>query len=480
MPSLQNFIDGEIIAPVGQAWMENLSPRTGATLGYLADSDERDVSLAVEAAKKAFPAWSTISPADRAAYLEAIADAIAERLEEFAIAESEDQGKPRTLAKRVDIPRAVDNFRFFAQAITQDQQECFDPGPGKFHYQKRQPIGVAGLISPWNLPLYLLTWKIAPALACGNTIVAKPSEFTSTTAHMLAEILTQVNLPKGVCNIVLGKGPKVGEALVTHPDVPLISFTGSSATASQISKSAAPFHKKLSLELGGKNPALIFDDCDIDQAVACSIRSSFTNQGEICLCSSRLLIADTIYDEFTAKFTDAAGKLILGDPRQPDTFMGPLVSRQHFNKVASMVTRARSQGSRCLIGGEPVTLESPLDGGYFYPPTVLETQQTDLEIMQEEVFGPVVTLTRFSDEAEAVRIANGVRYGLAATVFTNNLARSQRVADQLQSGLIWVNCWMERDLRVAFGGQKHSGVGREGGRHSIDFYTESKSICLSY
>jgi aminomuconate-semialdehyde/2-hydroxymuconate-6-semialdehyde dehydrogenase len=476
--TILNFIGGSHEPAAQGRFLDNLGPRDGERIGLIPDSDKSDVDRAVAAAKQAFPAWRKLSRMDRSAFLYRIAEAIERRLEEFAEAESLDQGKPVHLARTVDIPRAIENFRFFAGAVLHQEEKAFQTNESAFNYTRREPLGVAGLISPWNLPLYLLTWKIAPALATGNTVVAKPSELTSLTAHLLSTVMQSVGLPAGVCNFVYGLGAKAGEALVAHPDVPLISFTGGTATAAAIGKAAAPHYKKLSLELGGKNPALIFADCDIEAALATTVRSSFTNQGEICLCTSRIFIEESIFSTFTESFIKRVQDLKVGDPRSADSFMGPLVSQGHLDKVAGFVERARQEGLKVLTGGRRAEVDDTLTRGYYYAPTVLLAPDTRSEIMQQEVFGPVVTLTPFKSYENAIEMANSTRYGLATTIWTRNLDIAHRAAADIQAGLVWVNTWMLRDLRTPFGGTKDSGVGREGGEHSLEFYTESKNICL--
>jgi aminomuconate-semialdehyde/2-hydroxymuconate-6-semialdehyde dehydrogenase len=478
MDRILNYINGAFVTPVAGQYLDNYQPRTGAVYGQLPDSTAADVDLAVAAAKAAFPAWQALKRQERAQYLYKIADVIEKKLELFASVESRDQGKPIHLARSMDIPRAVENFRFFAGAILHQEEKAFQTSPEVLNYTRREPMGVAGLISPWNLPLYLLTWKIAPALAAGNTAVAKPSELTPATAFLLAEVLNEVGLPKGVCNFVFGLGEKAGEALVTHPDVPLISFTGGTETAAVIGRRAAPLYKKISFELGGKNPALIFADCDLDPALATTVRSSFLNQGEICLCTSRLFVEESLLPKFTELFVERVRQLKVGDPESSDSFMGALVSAEHLDKVAGFVQRARAQGHRVLCGGERVAPQKGLEQGYYFAPTVISTADAATEIMQQEIFGPVVTITPFRDYADAVAKANSTRYGLAATIWTRNLERAHHAAADIKAGQIWVNTWMLRDLRVPFGGMKDSGIGREGGDYSLEFYTEEKNICL--
>jgi aminomuconate-semialdehyde/2-hydroxymuconate-6-semialdehyde dehydrogenase len=478
MDRILNYIDGALVPPSEGRFLDNHQPRDGAVYGQLPDSTASDVDRAVAAAKAAFPAWQGLKRQERAQFLYKIADAIERKLDLFAAAESRDQGKPIHLARSMDIPRAVENFRFFAGAILHQQEKAFQTSPEVLNYTRREPMGVAGLISPWNLPLYLLTWKIAPALAAGNTAVAKPSELTPATAFLLAQVLDEVGLPKGVCNLVFGLGEKAGDALVAHPDVPLISFTGGTETAAIIGRRAAPLYKKISFELGGKNPALIFADCDLEAALATTVRSSFLNQGEICLCTSRLFVQESLLPKFTELFVERVRQLKVGDPESPESFMGPLVSAEHQEKVEGFVQRARAQGHKVLCGGERLAPSTALQKGYYFAPTVISTQDATPEIMQQEVFGPVVTITPFRDYADAVSKANSTRYGLAATIWTRNLETAHQAAADIKAGQIWVNTWMLRDLRVPFGGMKDSGIGREGGDYSLEFYTEEKNICL--
>lgn len=454
-------------------YFENIRPATGEVLSHVPDSDARDVDNAVAAAKRAFPAWSTMRAEERSRILLRLSDLIERNLDELALCESDDNGKPVSLAKRMDIPRAVANFRFFATAILHHSSEAHVTDNTALNYTLRQPVGVAGLISPWNLPLYLLSWKIAPAIASGNTCVAKPSELTPMTAQRLAELSLEAGVPPGVMNIVHGYGGKAGAAICEHPDVPLISFTGGTVTGARVAAAAAPMFKKLSLELGGKNPNLIFADADLDQAVATSIQSSFANQGEICLCGSRMFVARAIYDEFVARFVDATKKLRIGDPRDASTDVGALISDAHLQKVTGYLRLAEEEGGTIVTGGKRV--DRP---GFFLEPAVITGLGCDRRVLQEEIFGPVVTITPFDSDDEAVQFANSTRYGLSATVWTRDLQRAHRVAAQLHAGTVWINCWLLRDLRVPFGGMKDSGVGREGGFESLQFFTEAKNVCV--
>lgn len=480
MIRLKNFIGGEFEGPINRGHFISFDPSRGEAHLEIPDSDASDVARAVEAAKAAFPSWSETSLLERSRLLHRVADLIDERADELAAAESRDQGKPISLAKSMDIPRSALNFRFFAGVLMHQIDSASRIDQSTFNYVTRRPIGVAGLISPWNLPLYLLTWKIAPAIAFGNTCVAKPSELTSYTAFLLCEILIQAGIPKGVVNIVFGQGSKAGSALVAHPDVPLISFTGGTVTGRSISSVAAPMFKKLSLELGGKNANVIFDDADFEQAVATSIRSSFLNQGEICLCGSRLFVQRGIFDRFAEEFVSRARALKVGDPSDPETFMGPLVSHDHMKKVESFLELARDEKAMIACGGKRPKLEGDFAYGYFLEPTVILNPNPESKLQSEEIFGPVVTVTAFDTEEDVIKLANSTRYGLSASIWTTNLGRAHRVAGQLHAGTVWINTWMNRDLRMPFGGVKESGVGSEGQEGSLEFFTEAKTICVKH
>jgi aminomuconate-semialdehyde/2-hydroxymuconate-6-semialdehyde dehydrogenase len=398
-------------------------------------------------------------------------------LDELAAAESKDNGKPVKLATRVDIPRARDNFAFYATAILHDASESHDMGAQGFNYTLRRPIGVVACISPWNLPLYLFTWKIAPALAAGNTVVAKPSEVTPATAYLLSEILDEVGFPAGVLNIVHGTGPNVGEPLVSHPDVPVISFTGGTATGARISSIAAPMFKKLSLELGGKNPNVIFADCNFDKMLRTTLQSSFANQGQICLCGSRILVERPLYDRFVAAFVEKVKALKVGRPDDPATQVGAVVSKDHQAKILHYIQLAQEEGGTVECGGQALYPEGA-EGGFYVAPTVITGLSMGCRTNQEEIFGPVVTIQAFDSEEEALALANATKYGLAATVWTENLKRAHRVAAHIHSGIVWVNNWLVRDLRTPFGGVKASGVGREGGFEALRFFTEPKNVYI--
>lgn len=477
--TIANFIGGEARPPASGRYLDAIEPATGKPYGRVPDSDAADVAAAVTAAAAAFDGWAGTPAAERSRLLIRIADGIEARLDEFAAAESLDTGKPVSLAASLDIPRAAANFRFFATAILHWSSEAHPTDLTALNYTVRRPRGVAGLISPWNLPLYLLSWKVAPAIATGNTAVAKPSELSPLTASLLGQLCRDVGLPAGVLNLVHGLGAKAGAELVNHPLVRTLSFTGGTATGAVIAASAAPAFKKLTLEMGGKNPTLVFADADLDRHLPAIVRSAFANQGEICLCGSRILVHESIYRSFVERFVSAVRALRVGDPRDPATEVGALISAAHRDKVLRYVALAREEGGTVLCGGGPPEgLDPRVAGGYFVAPTVVEGLPMDCRTNQEEIFGPVVTVTPFADDADAVRLANDSRYGLAASVWTESLSRAHRVAEQVHCGTIWVNCWLLRDLRVPFGGMGQSGVGREGGEEALRFFTEPKNICL--
>ena len=478
MERILNFIDGELRPPVGNAWLDVYEPARGTVYAQLPDSDSRDVDLAAIAAQRAFATWNALGREGRSNALLRLADLIERDLEGFVADESRDNGKPLSLARRVDIPRAIANFRFFATAILHFSSEAHLMDDVAVNYTDRQPFGVAGCISPWNLPLYLFTWKIAPALAAGNCVVAKPSEVTPYTAYRLSTLCNEAGIPPGVLNIVHGLGPKVGAAITAHPGIPAISFTGGTRTGAEIARVAAPMFKKLSLELGGKNPVLVFADCDFEQMLKTTVRSSFTNQGQICLCGSRILVERSIYDRFRDAFVERVRALRVGDPSDATTDLGAVVSKDHMEKVLSYIDLAKEEGGRVLCGGERVVLQDEMANGWFIAPTVIEGLGPACRTNQEEIFGPVVTLQPFDDDADAIRSANATPYGLASVVWTSDLQRAHRVARQLQAGIVWVNCWMVRDLRTPFGGMKQSGVGREGGLDALRFFTEAKNVCI--
>jgi aminomuconate-semialdehyde/2-hydroxymuconate-6-semialdehyde dehydrogenase len=479
MTQVLNYIDGQFMAAHSGASFDNIEPATGKVYSSLPQSDAKDIEQAYHAAHKALNKWQNTTLEQRSALLYRIADLIDENLDPLAQAESKDNGKPLSLAKSVDIPRASSNFRFFAHALTQFSSEAHESvGKHTINFTLRQPIGVVGCISPWNLPLYLFTWKIAPALAAGNTVVAKPSELTPMTAYMLAELCQKAGLPAGVLNIVHGTGQSAGQAIVAHPGIKAISFTGGTTTGAHIAKIAAPMFKKLSLELGGKNPNIIFADCDYPRMLETTIKSSFANQGQICLCGSRIFVERSIYAKFKSDFVRRVAELKIGPPNQA-VDLGAVISKEHLNKVLGYIELAQKEGGVILTGGQKAMVDQHPEG-YYLQPTVIEINDHLCRVNQEEIFGPVVTLMPFDHEAEVIEMANSVPYGLSASLWTSNLDRSMRFGQQLESGIVWVNTWLNRDLRTPFGGVKASGVGREGGIEALRFFTEPKNICISY
>ncbi|MDG1811054.1 MAG: aldehyde dehydrogenase [Polaribacter sp.] len=478
--NIQNYINGVYRLPLSNDYIDNYNPANGIVYGKTPNSNTEDVAIAFEAANSAFKSWSKTTLEERSRILIKISELLEANLERFAKAESIDNGKPLSLATSIDIPRAASNFRFFGNAITQFASESHESvGLNAVNFTLRQPLGVVGCISPWNLPLYLFTWKIAPAIAAGNCVIAKPSEVTPMTAYLLGEICTKAGLPKGVLNIVHGLGTTTGQAIVEHPNIKAISFTGGTATGAHIARVAAPMFKKLSLELGGKNPNIIFADCDYDTMLETTVRSSFANQGQICLCGSRIFVEEKIYEKFKKDFVQKVKQLKVGHPLDVSTNIGALVSKPHLEKVASYIKIAEDEGGRILCGGIEVTVKG-FENGYYLQPTVIEVQNNSCSINQEEVFGPVVTIMPFTTDKEALRLANDIKYGLSATLWTNNLNRTMQFSQTLQTGIVWVNTWMLRDLRTPFGGAKESGVGREGGFEALRFFTEPKNICIKY
>ncbi len=478
MEKIKNYINGKLISPISQQYIENINPATAEVYSLIPDSDERDLALAVAAAKNAFPAWANTSQQERSKILVQIASLIEKYSEKLAWAESIDNGKPLSLAKTMDIPRAAANFHFYGTAILHEFSESHFTNPIAINYTLRKPIGIVGCISPWNLPLYLFTWKIAPALATGNCVIAKPSEITPMTAYLLSQICIEAGLPRGVLNLVHGYGHKIGQAIAEHVEIPAISFTGGTATGKKIALAGAPLFKKISLELGGKNPNIIFADANFENALTTSLRSSFANQGQICLCGSRILIQKSIYEKFRDEFVKRVQQLKVGDPLEEGTDLGAVVSKAHQEKVLSYIALAQEEGGKILTGGTALHLSGRCKNGFFIAPTVIEGLSAYCRTNQEEIFGPLVTLIPFESKEEAVSLANCTPYGLAAMIWTENLNTAHYVAHHLQSGIIWINCWLLRDLRTPFGGMKNSGLGREGGFEALRFFTEEKNICI--
>lgn len=480
MQEVLNYINGRLRPARSGAWLDDHAPAEGRVFARIADSGPEDVEDAVQAAQEALPHWIALGRQGRHDALMRVAALVERDLEEFARTESRDNGKPVGLAREVDIPRAIANLRFFATAILHQASDAHVTDDQALNWTDHEPVGVVGCISPWNLPLYLFTWKVAPALAAGCTVVGKPSEITPLTTHLLAQRCIEAGFPPGVLNIVQGTGPKVGASITAHPAIKAISFTGGTATGARIAATAAPMFKKLSLELGGKNPVLVFADCDFDEMVRETVRSSFSNQGQICLCGSRILVERPLYARFRDAFVERVKALRVGDPADPATDIGAVVSAAHLEKVLGHIALAKQEGGQVLCGGDQVRLGGELAAGWYVAPTVIEGLGLECRTNQEEIFGPVVTIQPFDTEEEAVQMANGTRYGLASVVWTTNGPRMHRVARRLHSGIVWVNCWMLRDLRTPFGGMKQSGVGREGGMEALRFFTEARNVCIKW
>ncbi|MDQ7048259.1 MAG: aldehyde dehydrogenase [Enterobacterales bacterium] len=480
MQKIHNYINGEFIAPVDGKYLDNYEPATGQIYSQIAQSNANDLELAVKAAELAQQDWADLPSEQRSILLMKLAAAIESASEELAKAEAIDNGKPISFARNVDCYRSAANIRFFANAATQFSTDCHDMGKIGVNYTLRQPVGIVACISPWNLPLYLFTWKIAPALATGNCVIAKPSEITPMTAFIFSRLCIEVGIPKGVINILHGSGPSIGAPLVDHPKVKAVSFTGGSATGRAIAASVAPKLKKFSLELGGKNPSLVFADCNFEATVKEVVRSAFSNQGQICLCASRIYVEQSIYEKFKSAFVELVEQIKIGDPLDETTQHGALVSQAHFDKVYSYIQLAQQEGGKIISGGKKVTLSGRCGKGYFIEPTLVEGLSDDCRVNQEEVFGPLCSIQPFIDEKDALSKANGTEYGLAVSIWSQDISRCHRLSSQLDFGIVWINTWLLRDLRTPFGGMKSSGMGREGGFEAMRFFTEPKNVCIKY
>jgi len=479
LTQIKNYIDGQLVKPASKDYLKNVNPAIGQIYSQVPNSDKDDIDAAVQSAQKAFPKWAGMSQAQRSTILRKVADLVDRDRDRLVMAETDDNGKPLRLARTVDIPRVSANIRFYA-GISEGFSSESHAMPEGINYTLRKPLGVVGIISPWNLPLYLLSWKIAPALAMGNCVIAKPSEVTPMTAYLFSELCIEAGMPAGVLNIVHGNGATTGDAMLTHPGIKAISFTGGTQTGEHIARTVAPLFKKFSLELGGKNPNVIFDDCDYERTLATSLQSSFANQGQICLCGSRILIQKTIYERFVDDFVERANKMRVGDPHEQSSDLGAVVSQPHQQKILGCIETAKQEGGHLQCGGAPITPAGRCADGYFVQPTVFTGLASDSQTNQQEIFGPVVSIQPFDDEDHAAELANGTRYGLSASVWTNDIGRGHRMAERIDSGVVWVNTWMVRDLRTPFGGMKSSGTGREGGLESLRFFTEPKNVFIKY
>ena len=479
MIKIKNYINGKLSVSSNKSHIDIFNPSVGEVYAQCANSNEIDLENAIKSAESSFPKWSNLKQKHRSELLLKIADLIERDLNEFAKAESIDNGKPYKLSKTLDIPRSIKNLRFFASMANAIDRESYHK-ENVINYVLRQPLGIVGTISPWNLPLYLFTWKIAPALVSGNCVIAKPSEITPYTAYLFSKICIEANLPKGVLSILHGEGKIIGEAIVNHKKIKAISFTGGTDTGKAIAKKASRNLKKISLEMGGKNPVIIFDDCNYNKMIDSLIKSSFLNQGQICLAGSRVYVQQTIYEKFKKDFISKIKKLNIGDPFDNKTDQGAIVSLEHLNKISQYVNQAKKEGGAILTGGEIPKINKNKSSGWYFSPTVIENISENSSLNQEEIFGPVVTLNTFKDENEAIKMANNSDYGLASIIWTDDINRAEKLAEVLESGLVWINCWLERDLRTPFGGIKNSGFGKEGGKYALDFFTEPKNICIKY
>ena len=482
MKLIQNYIDGRF-AP-GTREFDDVNPADGTVIAQVTDAGQAQVDEAVHAARRALKGeWGRLGVRERAARLHKVADAIDKRFDSFVQAEVADTGKPVSLASKLDVPRGAANFRVFADLVKLSGLESFQTetpdGTNALNYAVRKPLGVVGVITPWNLPLLLLTWKVAPALACGNTVVVKPSEETPATATLLAEAMQDAEIPDGVYNVVHGFGPgSAGEFLTQHPGVDAVTFTGESRTGAAIMKAVAPTVKPVSFELGGKNAAIVFADCNFDEAVSGLADAVFLNTGQVCLCAERVYVERKIFDAFVQALKRKAESLHPGWPNDKKTDLGPLISKQHREKVLSYYGLAQEEGATIVTGGGVPKFGDDRDHGFYVEPTIYTGLPESARCVKEEIFGPVCHVAPFDSEEQAVAMANDTKYGLAASIWTSNLTRGHRVAQQMNVGITWVNCWFLRDLRTPFGGAGLSGVGREGGMHSLNFYSELNNICI--
>ena len=480
MIEIKNYINGKLSNNSNLNHIEVYNPSIGKIYATCPNSDSKTLDSAIKSSKKAFPAWSKLSYSERAKFLFKISNLLEKNIDKFSKYESMDNGKPLTLSRNLDVPRAIENLRFFGSIISNNKSDAFYMENIGINYTIKQPLGIVGTISPWNLPLYLFTWKIAPALVTGNCVIAKPSEITPMTAYLFSKLCIEAELPKGVLNILHGMGSKIGLNIVKHDEIKAISFTGGTETGKIISAECSKSFKKLNLEMGGKNPVLIFDDCDYSKMINNIIKSSFLNQGQICLAGSRLYVHKNIYKKFKNDFVKEVKKIITGDPFHKLSDQGAIVSKEHQNKIDSYINIAIKEGCKVLQGGNKIKMKDHCENGWYFEPTIIENYDNNSKVNQDEIFGPVVTLNSFESDQEAVDLANNNDYGLASIIWTENINKAHRIADEIQSGIVWINCWLERDLRTPFGGMKKSGYGKEGGNHALDFFTREKNVCIKY
>ncbi len=484
MKEIKNYINGEFVKNVSGRTFENRNPVDNSLIGIVYEAGKPEVDAAVQAAKAALSGpWSRMTLAERTAILNRVADRINERFDEFLDAECKDTGKPRSMASKVDIPRGAANFKAFSEMLANEPTESFrtdtPDGQGAVNFGQRRPKGVIGVISPWNLPLLLMTFKVGPALACGNTVVVKPSEETPSTTALLGEVMTECGVPEGVYNVIHGFGPaSAGEYLTSHPDINAITFTGETRTGQTIMQAAAVGLRDISMELGGKNPGIVFADCDLDKAIEGTMRSAFLNCGQVCLGTERIYVERPVFEAFVERLKEKVAALKLGRPEDEGVDFGPLVSHEHREKVLSYYKLAVQEGANVIIGGGVPDMGPDLNDGAWIEPTIWTGLPDDARVIREEIFGPCCHIRPFDTEEEVIALANDTEYGLAAAVWTENTSRSIRVAEQINAGIVWINSWFLRDLRTAFGGMGRSGIGREGGTYSLDFYTEHKNICI--